>query len=91
MTMKLAILAQNVILKPTELKDPMGSGQMLVASFITYINGIKTMQRAEPNSSWVPHTDSSMDWSLWPFPSEQAFKGVRGWVLRVSYLQLEGR
>ena len=89
--MKLAILAQNVILKPTELKKPMERGQMLVASFITYINGIKTMHREEPNSSWVPHTDSSMDWSLWPFPTERAFKGVRGWILRASDLQLEGR
>ena len=89
--MKQAILAQNEILKPTELRDPMGRSQMLVAYFITYINGIKTMQRAEPNSSWVPHTDSSMDWSFWPFPVERAFKGVRGWVLRASDLQMEGR
>ena len=58
---------------------------MLVAYFITYNNGIKTMQRAEPNSSCLSPSDLTMDWSFRPFSIEQVLKSVQLEAPHVGY------
>ena len=47
-----------------DLRNHVQRSQMVVSHFDTYSNGIKTIYKPKPNSSWIPHNTLTCKWAI---------------------------